>query len=294
VNRLARTTPLGILLGILDVLGRAFPAFAWSEAFGSQPTFGGCVNSSLLGGDSHFVGPTILDVLLAAAVVYLGYRFLRSRRSSDKDKKQPPHLPTSQRRRPSDAPPAPTDVEPPPDADQSARGPASEKPQGRRPANRFEAAQQMWDWLGSGDAQQAPRPPQSGGMDQDDLLRGAKVVYVRIRAAMEKNNLEEVRDFATPEALEQMRKIAAGLPQTAPSHILLVNARILKITELGSGFRVRVELSALIRESEDDKESREIKEVWRFVRRDSKDNWRLEAIEQGDGPFVPAEGEVGR
>jgi predicted lipid-binding transport protein (Tim44 family) len=293
VSRLGRAALLGAMLGILDALGRTFSAWAGPETFGDRPTFGGCVNSALLGGgDGHFIGPSILDVLLAAAVVYLGYRFLRSRRSSSgKDKRRDAQPPNPHRQEPPPAPRPSTNDDQAPDAGQSAKRPTPEKPQWRRPANRFEAAQQTWDMLSSGDAQQ-PSRPKSGGVDQDDLLRGAKVVYVRIRTAVEKNALEEVREFATPEALDQLGEIAAGLSQTTPSHILLVNARVLDISELGPGSRVRVEFSALIRDSDDDEESRETKEIWRFVRRDAKDTWRLEAIEHGESLPAPAQGET--
>ncbi len=156
------------------LLHKAAPALAsWSGGDGFDHSQDAVLGSLFSGENQHFVGPGILDLLLLAVVVYLGYRFFLSRRGGGpKNPDRRDGFPGDAPRKPSQ-PPSESD-----DQDDAPRPPAPEHPQWRRPTDRFEAAQQMWDRLGAGQrpASQGPPGAAHSGVDKEELLRGAKVV----------------------------------------------------------------------------------------------------------------------
>lgn len=274
-----RRSPLRPVLAACAGLA-AFPRAA-AAALAEPDLAGGALGGLFSSGNDHFVGPGILDLLLLGLVVYLGYRFIRSRRNPDKD----PRRQSAERQNSSDTS-QPPDAGQTPDEESHGRPAPGQHPHWRRPADRYEAARQMWERMGAGaEGGQASEPsghaaPASSGLDQDELLRGVKVVYVRIQNAMDRKNLDDVQDFTSDTALEQMRERMQQRPDDASTDVLLVNAKVLNVDDSPERTRVRVEIEALIRESEEQAESEKVREVWRFSRAGPRANWMLEAMEQ--------------
>ncbi|MEK8051697.1 TIM44-like domain-containing protein [Ideonella sp. DXS22W] len=117
------------------------------------------------------------------------------------------------------------------------------------------------------DAPAAAEPALPAGIDRDDFIRLAKMVFVRMQAANDAGNVDDLRKFTTPELFASLRvdlqERGAAKQQT---DVVQLDATIADVTRDGMGQDVvSVRYSGLIRE-EAERPAEPFAELWHLVR----------------------------
>jgi predicted lipid-binding transport protein (Tim44 family) len=194
-----------------------------------------------------FAGPGLLDILILGGGLFLLLRFLRARR------------------------------EPAGSAASAGSGSAfreREASQGWGSANADVAA-----GLDAPGAAAAPIPP---GFDTEDFLKGAKAIYTRLQASWDKRDLEDIREFTSPEVFAEIRRQAEEDPAPGRTEILLVNTRLLEVRSIDGRLVASVLYDVMMREGEEDRVAKQVREIWHFSREAGAADsfWVLEGIQQ--------------
>jgi predicted lipid-binding transport protein (Tim44 family) len=219
------------------------PMGRWGGMLGGL-LMGGLIGSLLFGGGHAYGGPGLFDMLLIGGGLFLLYRFIRARRMAT--------------------------------ASAASGGAMS-----------FEKSpSQFWGESGynpaveptSAVAEQPAFPP---GFNAEDFLKGAKVIYTRLQASWDKRDLEDIRQFVSPEVLAEIELQAKADPQPGKTELLLINPSILEAREVGTQTIVSVLYEAMMRENETET-AKQVRELWHFSRETQKPEafWLLEGIQQ--------------
>lgn len=205
---------------------------------------GGLIGSLLFGGGHAYGGPGFFDMLVISGGLYLLYRFIRARRMAT-----------------------------------ATAAPAGSMAFDRSPA-------QGWGQSGfspsaeseSLAAAQAALPP---GFNDDEFLKGAKAIYTRLQAAWDKRDLEDIRQFVSPEVLAEIELQAQADPQPGKTELLLINLSILEVREAEGQTIVSALYDVMMRENGTEL-ARQVRELWHFSRETRKPEnfWMLEGIQQ--------------
>jgi len=117
--------------------------------------------------------------------------------------------------------------------------------------------------------------------DVDGFVRNAKVNFIRLQAANDAGNLEDIREFTTPEMFGEIKLSFAERGQaTQQTDVVTVNAEVLDVTEESARYIVSVRFTGLIRE-EFNAAAEPFDEIWHMVKpRDGSRGWTLAGIEQ--------------
>ena len=133
----------------------------------------------------------------------------------------------------------------------------------------------------------APLPVQNAapsvpaGFDTTGFERAAKLIFIRMQAANDAADLNDLRQFSTPEMFAAFR-LDLQDRQSAPQRtdVLQVEAHILDVTEEGGQQIVSVRFDGLLRE-EPHAPATPFDEVWHLVRpKDGSREWAIAGIEQ--------------
>lgn len=113
----------------------------------------------------------------------------------------------------------------------------------------------------------AVEPTLPAGVDRDDFLRLAKMVFIRLQAANDSGNVDDLRKFTTPELFASLRldlqERGAAKQQT---DVVQLEAAIADVARDGMGQDVvSVRYSGLIRE-ESERAAEPFAELWHLVR----------------------------
>ncbi len=216
---------------------------------------GGLLGSLFMGGP--FVGLNLLDFLIFGGIIFLLFKVFSRRRT----------------------------VQP-----ATPRHDAGQAPASRDFARDTQA---FWDRLRSPDAassgRQASRPGAAPGQtpdfDQDDFLQGAKAAYLRLQEAWDARELEDIKQFVTRQCYQEIASQMQDDPQPGQTEILLVNARIVEVKQDRQRDLVSVFFDVLMREDPASPQSKQVREVWTFVRETGQPeaHWKLDGIHQVDG-----------
>jgi predicted lipid-binding transport protein (Tim44 family) len=117
--------------------------------------------------------------------------------------------------------------------------------------------------------------------DVDGFVRNAKVNFIRLQAANDAGNLEDIREFTTPEMFGEIKLSFAERGQTAQqTDVVTVNAEVLDVTEESTRYIVSVRFTGLMRE-EFNAAAEPFEEIWHMVKpRDGSRGWTLAGIAQ--------------
>lgn len=119
------------------------------------------------------------------------------------------------------------------------------------------------------------------GFDVDGFVRNAKVNFIRLQAANDAGNLEDIREFTTPEMFAEIKmnlNDRAGAGQQ--TDVVTVNAEVLDVTEDPSRYVVSVRFNGLIRE-EASAAAAPFDEIWHMVKpKDGSRGWVVAGIQQ--------------
>ena len=159
---------------------------------------------------------------------------------------------------------APQDVQPAKPYDLSMAAPGSAAAVTAAPASALNAA--------------APSIP--ADFDVAGFVRNAKVNYIRLQAANDAGNLDDIREFTTPEMFAEIKMdidARKGAKQT--TDVVSINADVLEVAEEPNRYIVSTRFTGVIRE--DGNNGSPVDEIWHLIKpRDGKTGWVLAGIQQ--------------
>ena len=119
------------------------------------------------------------------------------------------------------------------------------------------------------------------GFDSEAFLRNAKVYFVRLQAAWDVGNIDDIREFTTPEMFAEVRvDLASRGAESNQTDVVQLNAELLGVEERASEYFASVRFSGLIREAPG-AAAEPFVEVWNLSKanRDGE-GWLLAGIQQ--------------
>jgi len=134
---------------------------------------------------------------------------------------------------------------------------------------------------GGGVAAASARGNIPADFDAEGFIRNAKVSFIRLQAANDAGDLEDIREFTTPEMFGEIKMNFAERGQAAQqTDVVTVNGEVLDVAEEDNRYVVSVRFTGLIRE-EFNAPAEPFDEVWHMVKpRDGSRGWTLAGIEQ--------------
>lgn len=119
------------------------------------------------------------------------------------------------------------------------------------------------------------------GFDSEAFVRNAKVYFVRLQAAWDVGNIEDIREFTTPEMFAEVRvDLSSRGAETNQTDVVQLNAELLGVEERASEYFASVRFSGLIRESVG-APAEPFLEVWNLTKANrAGEGWLLAGIQQ--------------
>jgi predicted lipid-binding transport protein (Tim44 family) len=119
------------------------------------------------------------------------------------------------------------------------------------------------------------------GFDVDGFVRNAKVNFIRLQAANDAGNLEDIREFTSPEMFGEIKMGMAERGNVKQeTDVVQLNAEVLDVTEEANRYIVSVRFNGLIRE-EKDAAAAPFDEIWHMTKpTDNSRGWVLAGIQQ--------------
>ena len=117
--------------------------------------------------------------------------------------------------------------------------------------------------------------------DAAGFVRNAKLSFIRLQAANDHRNLDDIREFTTPEMFAEIRmNIAERGEAEQETDVVTLNAEVVEVNEETNRYVVSVRFNGLIREDKD-ATAEPIDEIWHMVKpRDGSSGWVLAGIQQ--------------
>lgn len=117
--------------------------------------------------------------------------------------------------------------------------------------------------------------------DVAGFVRNAKVHYIRLQAANDSGNLDDIRAFTTPEMFAELKMDISDRGAAAQeTDVVQIDADVLEVVEDATRYTVSVRFTGLIRE-EKNGPTESVAEIWHLVKpRDGQGGWLLAGIQQ--------------
>lgn len=117
--------------------------------------------------------------------------------------------------------------------------------------------------------------------DVAGFVRSAKLNFIRLQAANDAGNLDDIREFTTPEMFAEVKMGITERGNVAQeTDVVNIDADVIEVVEEALRYVVSVRFTGLIRESNDGPVE-SIDEVWHLIKlRDGKGGWLLAGIQQ--------------
>jgi len=116
--------------------------------------------------------------------------------------------------------------------------------------------------------------------DVEGFVRNAKVNFIRLQAANDAGNLDDIREFTSPEMFAEFKMAIAerkGAAQT--TDVAQLNAEVVDVTEESSRYIVSVRFTGLI--GEDGQAPQPFDEIWHMTKpTDGSRGWVIAGIQQ--------------
>jgi predicted lipid-binding transport protein (Tim44 family) len=128
----------------------------------------------------------------------------------------------------------------------------------------------------------ASPPVMPAGLDEAEFLAGVKALYARLQASWDRRDLDDIRQFTSPEVFSEITRQAEEDPTPGKTDILMVEARVLEAGSHGGQTVITVFFDVLLREDRAADAPSQVREVWRISRDEKapKPSWTLEGIQQ--------------
>jgi len=117
--------------------------------------------------------------------------------------------------------------------------------------------------------------------DVAGFVRNAKVNFIRLQAANDAGNLDDIREFTTPEMFGEIKLAMAERGQSGQeTDVVQVDAEVLDVADEASRYVVTVRFHGLIREDRN-AATEPFDEMWHMVKpKDGSRGWVLAGIQQ--------------
>lgn len=117
--------------------------------------------------------------------------------------------------------------------------------------------------------------------DVAGFVRNAKVHFIRLQAANDAGNLDDIREFTTPEMFAELKMdIAERGGAGQETDVVSIDADVIEVAEEASRYVVSVRFSGQIRE-ERNGPLEAVDEIWHLVKpREGEGGWLLAGIQQ--------------
>lgn len=117
--------------------------------------------------------------------------------------------------------------------------------------------------------------------DTAGFIRNAKIQFIRLQAANDAGNLDDIREFTTPEMFAELKmNISDRGPTAQETDVVKIDAEVIEVAEEDNRYVVSVRFNGLIREDKNGPEEL-IDEIWHLVKpREGKGGWLLAGIQQ--------------
>ncbi|TMS57293.1 Tim44 domain-containing protein [Imbroritus primus] len=209
----------------------------------------------LAGAAAQFLANAIIIALIAFAVIWL-IRKLRGGSGANARRQEPAYAGMARQAEPQSNP----------FADQRPQQPAAFQPSATV-ATAAPAAQQAWG---------VP-----ADFDTDAFLRNAKVYFVRLQASWDAGNLNDIREFTTPEMFAEIKMDLAERGQTTnQTDVVTLDAELLGIENQADAYLASVRFSGMIRENTG-AAAEPFNEVWNLSKpAQGEGGWVLAGIQQ--------------
>ena len=119
------------------------------------------------------------------------------------------------------------------------------------------------------------------GFDAAAFAREAKLNFIRLQAAFDAGNLDDLRAFTTPEVFAEIRmQLAERGEATQTTDVMTLDAEILEAIDEGGRHVVNVRFTGLVSEAAD-QGAMPLDEVWHLTKPDSgQGGWVIAGIQQ--------------
>ena len=118
------------------------------------------------------------------------------------------------------------------------------------------------------------------GFDVEGFVRNAKVNFIRLQAANDAGNLDDIREFTAPEMFAEIKLMIEerkGASQT--TDVAQLNAEVIDVTQEASRYIVSVRFTGLI--GEDGQAAQPFDEIWHMTKpADGSRGWVIAGIQQ--------------
>lgn len=117
--------------------------------------------------------------------------------------------------------------------------------------------------------------------DVDGFVRNAKVNFIRLQAANDAGNLEDIREFTSPEMFAEIKMgMAERGNAKQETDVVQLNGDVIEVAEEGTRYIVSIRFTGLIRE-EAGAAATPFEEVWHMTKpTDNSRGWVLAGIQQ--------------
>ncbi|MCK0507575.1 MULTISPECIES: Tim44 domain-containing protein [Aromatoleum] len=129
----------------------------------------------------------------------------------------------------------------------------------------------------------APAPAGNipANFDAEAFVRQAKVQFIRLQAANDAGNLEDIREFTSPEMFAEIRmQLTERAPGTQRTDVVELNGEVIEVVEEAQRYVVSIRFSGLLRE-EEGAAPVAFDEVWHLTKpRTGNAGWVVAGIQQ--------------
>jgi len=116
--------------------------------------------------------------------------------------------------------------------------------------------------------------------DEVNFLRHAKTIYIRLQTAYDTKNLNDLREYTTPEVYAEIQiQCQERGDDVNQTDVITIDALLLDLAVESEEETASVLFSGLIRE-QPESEPLPVKEIWHFNKNKNKDEWVVAGIQQ--------------
>jgi predicted lipid-binding transport protein (Tim44 family) len=118
------------------------------------------------------------------------------------------------------------------------------------------------------------------GFDAVAFAREAKLNFIRLQAAFDAGNLDDLRAFTSPEVFAEIRMQLAERSEAQVTDVMTLDAEVLEAVDEGSRHVVSVRFTGRVREAAD-QDAQPLDEVWHLTKpADGQGGWVIAGIQQ--------------
>jgi len=130
--------------------------------------------------------------------------------------------------------------------------------------------------IGSGSASRIPADFDTAGFE-----RNAKVNFIRLQAANDAGNLEDIRQFTTPEMFAELKMdLAERTETTQKTEVVRIQAQVMEVDEDADRYLVSVRFTGAIQDGSGAPDE-SFDEIWHLMKsRQGNSGWMLAGIQQ--------------